>query len=685
MKRFRTLIPLLLLGLLCLALTGCRPKTELPETVVSVLRVKINPEISIFLNAGGEVLSVEPVNADGQQVLDAIDGEWGSGGLPEVVRKIVETSISEGFLKENGEVSLQFYGDAGELSAVQQTVDQALEQVQQETELPFTVTDPEVAPIGKYRGDAPVYSSWDNYAPWSNAVHDENGTLLSADAAYDDGTEVSLRYDADRSETTITTLSPEGEREVSVYYANGRMKSQERISASGEQYATAFYPDGSTRFVFNHFADGSEVRSESWPNGSSRLFETLSVEGIRSSAYFREDGTEERSETVNPDGTYQRWSFYEDESTKCSECLDAEGRLTVENFRKNGYRESVDITGPGSYVCHEDYDENGRMMKSLAADPATGLYVRQENYPSGERKLYELRDEGSYRLEEYDENGLRRTLVVEEPDGYRYTCIKDEAGNTLKEESTEANGLYWLHELLEDGRLHEYQTFPSEDSVVENYAVLDENGDILYYTYSYHKQGDDFLLIEERLPDGGYRTELTDHGSYSLDVSYPDGSLKHQEIRHEGGLTLIKDYLPDGSPSRSELIYPGEDGLDCVKEYSEGGGFHEVHTTPGGVRVFVLDMRADGSWNSVRYGEGAASFTETREYVPGQYYYESRSEAGRQRSVRLDASAHLHIETAPAGGSGAAGNKEVEYDGPASGAAWPFTLEHYATAYESIE
>ncbi len=685
MKKFRALSLLLLLGLLCLALPGCRQKAELPEAVASVLKVKINPEISIFLNAGGEVISVQAENADGQQVLEAVAGEGGFGKLSELVQKIVEASISEGFLKEDGKVSLQFYGEAEALSSLQQTVDAALEQVQQESALPFTVTDPEVAPIGKYRGEVPVFSSWDSFAPWSSAVHDENGILLSADATYDDGTEVSLCYDADRAETTITTLSPEGEREVSVYYANGRLKSQERVSPSGEQYATACYPDGSSRFIFNRYADGSEVRSEYRPDGSTVLFETLSVEGVRTSAYYREDGTEERSETVNPDGSYQRWFYYENGSAKRSESLDAEGRLTVEDFRENGYRERVDITGPGSYVCHEEYNEEGRLMKFLATDSDTGLYVRRENYPSGGRKTSEQREGGSYRLEEYDENGLLRTLVVEEPDGYQYTCIKDEAGKTVKEESTEPSGLYWLHERLEDGRLREYQIFPPEDSVIESYGVLDENGNVLYYTYSYHKQGDDFLCIEERLPDGGYRTEITDHGTYSLDITYPDGTLKHQEIKHEEGLTLITDYFPDGSPSRSELIYPGADGLDCVKEYSEAGGFHEVHTAPGGVSVFVLDVRADGSWNSVRYGEGAISFTETREYVPGRYYYEKYSDDDGYRSVRLDASGNLRLETLRERTPEEANDPARNYDGPASGVAWPFTLEHYATAYESIE
>lgn len=695
MKRFRTLIALLLLGLLCLALPACRKKVVLPETVVSVLKIKINPEINIFLNASGEVVSILPANADGQQVLDTVDGDWGTGKLADVVRKIVDTSIAEGFLKEGGDVTLQFFSDTEELSAVQQTVDAALEQARQEAAVAFTVTDPAVAPIRKYQGDAPDFNRWDGYAVWDTETRDENGILTSADGTLNDGDQVvkvSLRYDADRSETTITMLRPDGTKEITVYSANGQMNSFTHISPSGAEEVTEYFPDGSIH-IYSYFLEGIGHRDENWPNGQLKLRDSRPAENERHLTYCREDGTSEKESGFYPDGTYWIYTYYEDGKTVARrEALDAEGRLTVDVVRRNGCPETKDVTGPGSYTCHEDYNEEGRLIKSLTTDPDTGLYVMEENYPSGGRKYYERRDAGSYTLEEYLENGTIWHVVIEEPDGYKYTRVEDEEGNVIKEEGLEANGIHWINELTEDGRRHEYQDDPTTDSVVENYGILNEDGTVTY-TYSYHKQGDDYLQIMETLPDGGTRTEITNQGMYQLDVTYSDGSLRHQEIRQPHGLSLIYDYRPDGSASRLEEIYLLEEGsMQFVIEYDEAGGFHETHTDNSGVQRFVLDVQPDGSWKSVEHfisggdnsiGLNPQNYTETREYMPGQYYQEYKvyNLTSEHYSMRIDASGHLHVEhSAPE----LADDPTFNYDGPAS--CWSssgMTLETYKDKHES--
>lgn len=731
MKRFRILLSLLLVGLLCLALPACSKKAKLPEMVASVLNVKINPEINIFLNAEGEVLSIQPVNADGMQVLDAIDGNWGDGTLSDIVRKIAETSISEGFLAENGEIALQFYGDAEELPDVQSAVDAALEQVRQEASVPFTVTDPEARPVNKYRGEAPVYNYWDAY-PWDTEVRNENGILISAEMTEPNGLQRSLRYDEARSETTITQLLPNDISFIEIYYSDGQKKSEEVWLATGDHYAYSYYPDGSTRSYINYV---DNYRCDHWPNGNLKLESSTDQDGVRYEYYHREDGTRQKTQVTCPDGTYQIDDFYEDgETRQRSEILNADGFYIEETFYRNGNRKTYDASGSDGSVSHEEFNEAGQRIKILTTDSATGYYALDEYYSSGVLKYRERRDgesycqieeyneagqpikilsndsaTGSYSLEEYYSSGARKyselrdgefyTLeerfedgtvwhqVIEQPGGYKNSFIKDEQGNIIKEESVDPGVTSYLYEILEDGRIHEYYTEAASNSIYETYGVLDENGE-MSYTYIYRKT-EDRWSVHEYLEDGSFRLE--DHISddnYSIYLTYPDRMLKHHESFYrypenpDNGCYGFTDFLPDGSVCYLDTTYFGATGsMRYIKECYDAGGWHEEHIDQNGVLRYVLDMQADGSWNSVLTEE---HYTETMDFVAGQYFRRYREFNSNSYMLEFyDVSGHLELAWVYDGVRENPDDIAYNYDGPASVVYGSISLDDFSDRYKS--
>lgn len=118
----KKILALILVFILAFAFAGCKKKDAegalnssvqsdtvsvefvKPENYASVILITINPQIRLYLDEGGKVLAVEPVNTDAVGIIDA--NNFVGKNLKVAVEEIVTVANEKGFIKENVTVNI---------------------------------------------------------------------------------------------------------------------------------------------------------------------------------------------------------------------------------------------------------------------------------------------------------------------------------------------------------------------------------------------------------------------------------------------------------------------------------------------------------------------------------------------------------------------------------------------------
>lgn len=85
--------------------TATQAAFEKPEGYVSVVLVTINPQFKLYLDADGDVLAVEAVNADAKQVAEKMTVK--TGAIATVVDSLITVANNDGFVKQNVTVNIE--------------------------------------------------------------------------------------------------------------------------------------------------------------------------------------------------------------------------------------------------------------------------------------------------------------------------------------------------------------------------------------------------------------------------------------------------------------------------------------------------------------------------------------------------------------------------------------------------
>ena len=149
MKRIGTIILAIILCLsLAVCFTGCKKGDtsstpseievalfEAPKDYVSVVQVKINPTVNLYLDKDSKILAVEYVNADAKETYDKIEKDLVGVSLEAAMDLVVKTAADEGYLKENKEISIDVIENKSEeikdtqiLKTVKETVKTTLDE-----------------------------------------------------------------------------------------------------------------------------------------------------------------------------------------------------------------------------------------------------------------------------------------------------------------------------------------------------------------------------------------------------------------------------------------------------------------------------------------------------------------------------------------------------------------------------
>lgn len=119
----KKLISIILAVTLCLSLAvcfaGCKKKDvastpsevevvkfEAPTNYASVVQVKINPTVNLYLDKGGNILAVEYVNKDAKDTYEAIEKNLIGASFDVAMDLVVEKAEEKGFLAVNKEISI---------------------------------------------------------------------------------------------------------------------------------------------------------------------------------------------------------------------------------------------------------------------------------------------------------------------------------------------------------------------------------------------------------------------------------------------------------------------------------------------------------------------------------------------------------------------------------------------------
>ncbi len=119
----KKLLSIILAVTLCLSLAvcfaGCKKedvastpsevevvKFEAPTNYASVVQVKINPTVNLYLDKGGNILAVEYVNKDAKDTYEAIEKNLIGASFDVAMDLVVEKAEEKGFLAKNKEISI---------------------------------------------------------------------------------------------------------------------------------------------------------------------------------------------------------------------------------------------------------------------------------------------------------------------------------------------------------------------------------------------------------------------------------------------------------------------------------------------------------------------------------------------------------------------------------------------------
>ena len=151
-KVMKKVLSILLALVLCFSLavcfTGCKKedvastpsevevvKFEAPTDYASVVQVKINPTVNLYLDKDGKILAVEYVNSDAKDTYEAIEKNLIGASFEVAMDLVVEKAEEKGFLADNKEISIDVIENKVEevketeiLRTAQKTVKQVLDE-----------------------------------------------------------------------------------------------------------------------------------------------------------------------------------------------------------------------------------------------------------------------------------------------------------------------------------------------------------------------------------------------------------------------------------------------------------------------------------------------------------------------------------------------------------------------------
>lgn len=151
-KVMKKVLSILLALVLCFSLavcfTGCKKedvastpsevevvKFEAPTDYASVVQVKINPTVNLYLDKDGNIIAVEYVNKDAKDTYEAIENNLIGASFEVAMDLVVEKAEEKGFLADNKEISIDVIENKLEevketeiLRTAQKTVKQVLDE-----------------------------------------------------------------------------------------------------------------------------------------------------------------------------------------------------------------------------------------------------------------------------------------------------------------------------------------------------------------------------------------------------------------------------------------------------------------------------------------------------------------------------------------------------------------------------
>lgn len=112
-----------------------------PVGYASIVEVKINPTVNLYLDADNNVMAIEYVNKDAEETYKASEGALIGKSVTDCITEIVEKAVDSGFLKENKKVTINLVAsvDTVDENKVLKDAAKAAKQVIDDKKLNFEV------------------------------------------------------------------------------------------------------------------------------------------------------------------------------------------------------------------------------------------------------------------------------------------------------------------------------------------------------------------------------------------------------------------------------------------------------------------------------------------------------------------------------------------------------------------
>lgn len=416
----------------------------------AMLRVTINPEFAIYLDAEQKIIRTEAANEDAKTLFADLDvtGQSYADGMTAVLN----TAYDQGYLKDGGKVSIEFEitdNEAFDITAISDPVTQFQREKKLKVELStglyveeiskdqntvivdgqtlyihrlpllqdgtgevvgeqinyFTIEIPSnVTAYNEERWNAMVKSVWQYYDGSVSTTYYENGQFQYSIMVFPDGLIHYFTAGVDGYTIiyppgyTQTWQNEDGSTTAVTYHDNGQTATVKNSWSSGDYTNTVYREDG-TMESYEHFMGGDYSLQSFWENGKLKHTSQRSADGSHGESFYDENGEQTGYEMHWPNGNYDIQTFYSSYPVIKPKTIET---MTDGYYSKSNYSES------GEIVSSEGKDPDGNWYKytyhsngNPASYEADG--VSQTFYENGQLKrqvseglVGEWNSDGSY-------------------------------------------------------------------------------------------------------------------------------------------------------------------------------------------------------------------------------------------------------------------------------------------------
>lgn len=346
-----------------------------------ILKITINPEFDLYLDADGCISRVRCLNEDAVQVFQHLTGTGASvigqdyfAAMPVILDSAAELDyLNSETDRIQIETTIHIEVPEEELTELTDTLAEAVVTYAAENNLTLKVEAPEAEVDTKVAQALPEFdvqtakpnavitheASRDGSDGTYTEYFDENGILCKAEGNYENGSYTLAKFAPNGCITYHEVMNADGSGYIEVCDANGTRVSYTNMHADGTRVDTTYHSNGNPATYHCTYPDGRVSEAKFNKAGIDLYSKTVMEDGTITESTRYDNGNVKSTVSDGPDGYFEWHNFEDGTQSKYIERSEQGYHETV--YHANGHV-AVRISQMGTSSDETRYDESGEII-----------------------------------------------------------------------------------------------------------------------------------------------------------------------------------------------------------------------------------------------------------------------------------------------------------------------------------